>query len=237
MKSKLLLLIMMFLGFMGMKAEKMQRFEAKVGEFKHLVVVDDINVEYICNPDSAGLAVFTTVPAMANQMIFSNNGKGKLQITVGTDSVMSPRLPLIKVYSTFLQEAVNDGDSTLTITKIAPCPTVKFKLSDNGRIDIKDADATDMEIAIVTGKGEIVANGKCTNLSIRNMGTGTIMAENVKAKDVSCRLLGTGKVYCTVDDGILTIKGSGTGKVYYYGTPKEIKSFQIGTIKAIHMNK
>ena len=164
MKSKIVFFIIMLFSLVGMKAEKIQHFEAKVGEFKNLVVIDNINVEYICNPDSAGLAVFDALPAMANQMIFSNNGKGKLQINVGTDSVNHPNLPLIKVYSTYLQEAVNDGDSTLTIAKVAPAPSVKFKLSDNGRIIIKDVQATDVELAILTGKGEIQASGKCTNL-------------------------------------------------------------------------
>ena len=46
-------------------------------------------------------------------------------------------------------------------------------------------------------------------------------------------LVGTGSIRCNVNDGPLSIKGSGTGKIYYRGTPTEIKSFQLGTIKAV----
>lgn len=217
-------------------AQKKQLFEVKVGDFSQLAVIDNINVVYACSPDSAGMAVFSCSPAIANQLMFTNNQKGKLSINVGTDSVNSPSLPTLKLYSTFLREAVNDGTCTLTIEKIAPAPDLKFKLSDNGCVIVNDAKSTNLELAIVTGKGKISASGECTNLTVRNMGTGIVQAEQVKTVNANCRILGTGKVYCNINGGRLTIKGSGTGKVFYHGLPSEIKSLQLGSIKAISLD-
>lgn len=217
-------------------AQEKQTFEVKVGEFTQLSVVDNINVEYRCSQDSSGYAKFTSVPAMANQIIFSNNNKGKLTITVGTDSVYATSLPKVVVYSAYLQSADNQGDSTLYVCSVAPAPLVKFKLTDNGVIVIDNVVATTIDLEIMTGKGRITANGKCTELNIKNTGTGLIKAEELLAETVNCRIFGTGKVYCSVNGGDLSVKGSGTGKLYYRGNPGKIKVRQLGTIKAISLD-
>ena len=72
MKSKFLALIAVLAVVFASNAQETQRFVVKVGDFTNLSVVDNINVEYRCNPDSTGLAVFSSLPQMANQMIFSN---------------------------------------------------------------------------------------------------------------------------------------------------------------------
>lgn len=236
-KDRLIIFLVCLLsGFAAHAQDDIQEFVVKVGDFTSLSVIDNINVEYKCNPDSTGLAVFSADSAMANQMIFTNNKKGKLTISVGTDSVYINHLPVITVYSSYLQEAENSGDSTLIVRNVAPAPQVKFKLQANGSIEIENVIATKIGLEIFTGNGLIKATGKCTELSIKNTGTGTVDAKALQSKNVNCRLLGTGKVYCYVDEGKLSIKGSGTGKVYYVGKPSEIKSFQLGTIKAIDNN-
>lgn len=238
MKIRYIILVVFFAlgGILPAFSQEKQRHVVDVGDFTQLLVVDNVNVEYHCNPDSTGKAVFSAVPDMVNQIIFDNNKKGRLSISIGTDSVSSGDIPKIVVYSAYLQSAENQGDSTLHITSIAPAPLVKFKLMDNGNVIVDKVEATTVDVEILTGKGKIIVAGKCTNLNVKNTGVGTINTENLSSKDVNCRILGTGKVYCRVDGGHLSIKGSGTGKVYYRGTPIETKSFQLGTIKAISLD-
>lgn len=236
-KTRLLCVLLALAGVCSIAAQEVQKFDINVGDFTHLLVVDDVNVEYHCNADSTGRAVFYAHPDMANQIIFENNKKGKLSISVGTDSVFTDNIPTIVLYSAFLQSADNQGDSTLHIRSVAPAPQVNFKLIDNGKVIVDNVEATSVNVEILTGKGDITVAGKCTVLNIKNTGKGTINTENLVAKDVNCRILGTGKVYCRVEGGKLSIRGSGTGKVYYRGTPSETKSFQLGTIKAINLDE
>ena len=57
-----------------------QRYELKVNDFKELRVDNDIAVDYYCNPDSAGYAVFTATDAQSGWVLFDNNGRGKLSV-------------------------------------------------------------------------------------------------------------------------------------------------------------
>ena len=60
MKRNLLLQLLMILASLtAMGQGNVGRYEVKVGDFKTLRVVNDINVEYVCSADSAGLAVFS----------------------------------------------------------------------------------------------------------------------------------------------------------------------------------
>lgn len=231
------MLVTLLMSVFVIKAQEKQSFVLNVGDFTQLSVIDNINVVYECNSDSTGYAKFTAVTDMANQMIFSNNKKGKLSISVGTDSVYNANLPTIVVYSSFLQSAENFGDSTLYVKSIAPAHDVKFKLVDNGSIVIDKVEAVDLTVEILTGKGLISVGGKCTDLSVKNTGKGTIKAENLLAENVNCRIVGTGKVYCNVNGGSLMLKGTGTGKLYYKGKPSSIKQRQLGTLKAINIEE
>ncbi len=235
--KKMLMLVTLLMSVFVIKAQEKQSFVLNVGDFTQLSVIDNINVVYECNSDSTGYAKFTAVTDMANQMIFSNNKKGKLSISVGTDSVYNANLPTIVVYSSFLQSAENFGDSTLYVKSIAPAHDVKFKLVDNGSIVIDKVEAVDLTVEILTGKGLISVGGKCTDLSVKNTGKGTIKAENLLAENVNCRIVGTGKVYCNVNGGSLMLKGTGTGKLYYKGKPSSIKQRQLGTLKAINIEE
>lgn len=237
MRNRIFLMMVLLATMFTAKSQEIQDFKVKVGDFTQLTVVDNINVVYECKPDSTGYAKFTAATAMANQMIFTNNKKGKLSISVGSDSVYNDNLPTIVVYSAFLQTAENFGDSTLYIKSVAPAPKMKFKLVDNGSIKIDKVEATTLALEILTGKGLITVGGKCTDLNVKNTGKGTVKAENLVSDNVNCRIVGTGKVYCHVNGGLLTLKGTGTGKLYYKGKPSKIKQLQLGTLKAISLDE
>ena len=211
------------------------RHEVKVGNFTRLALVDNINVNYRCNADSAGVAVFMCHQDVADRLIFSLNGKGRLSIQVEDEYERLGNLPTITLYSSSLDEAENAGDSTLRISGLPPMKEFKLRLIDNGKIIARGLRASQLELQILSGKGKIIADGSCDDLALRLVGTGEIQADNVTATQVSCRIMGTGRVGCHVNGGELKVSGSGTGKVYYKGEPSKVTVRKLGTIKAIPM--
>ena len=211
------------------------RHEIKVGNFSRLSLLDNINVNYRCNADSAGLAVLTCPQNVADHIMFTLSAKGQLSIQVADEYERSGNLPTITVYSSSLEGAENSGDSTLRVTGLPPMKAFKVRLTDNGKVIARGLKASQLELQILSGKGKIIADGSCDDLSLRLVGTGEIQADNVTATNVSCRIMGTGSMGCHVNGGTLKVSGSGTGKVYYKGKPSKVTVHKLGTIKAIPM--
>lgn len=216
-------------------AAQATRHEVRVGDFSRLVVTDGVNVDYRCNADSAGLAVMYCTKADADHFIFSMNKNGRLNIQLVNDFIEYKNLPTITVYSSSLLEAENASDSTLRISGLPSMASFKVRLIDNGKIIVRGIRASHLELQILSGKGKIIAEGRCDDLALRLVGTGEIQADEVRAENVSCRIMGTGRIGCHVDGGELKVSGSGTGKVYYKGTPSKVGVRKLGTIKAIPM--
>ena len=214
---------------------QVSRHEFKVGNFTQLSLVDNINVNYRCNADSAGLAVITCSQDVADHLMFSLSSKGRLSIQVEDEYERVGHLPTITVFSSSLDEAENSGDSTLRLSKLPPMKAFKVRLTDNGKIIVRGVRASKLELQILSGKGKIIADGSCDELALRLVGTGEIQADKVRATDVSCRIMGTGSIGCDVNGGELKVSGSGTGKVYYKGEPSKVSVRKLGTIKAIPM--
>ena len=211
------------------------RHEVKVGDFTRLVLLDDINVNYRCNADSAGLVVFDCSKEIADHLIFSLSDKGRLTIQVDDEYERQGNLPSLTLYSSTLDEAENAGDSILRIAKLPPLKAFKVRLTDNGKVIVRGVRASQLELQILSGKGKIIADGSCDDLLLRLVGTGEIQADKVTATNVSCRIMGTGSMGCNVQGGELKVSGSGTGKVYYKGKPSKVTVRKLGTIKAIPM--
>jgi len=207
----------------------------KLGDFSRLTLTDDINVNYLCDADSAGLAVFDCTQDIADHLMFTLSSKGNLNIQVEDEYEHRPNLPTITVYSSSLDEAENGGDSTLRIIELPRMKEFKVRNIDNGKVIVHGVNVSKLELQILSGKGKIIADGSCDDLALRLIGTGEIQADKVKATNVACRIMGTGSIGCDVNGGELEVKGSGTGKVYYKGNPSNIKVRKLGTIKAIPM--
>lgn len=210
------------------------RHELRVGDFTKLSVADGINVEYVCCPDSAGMAVLDST-GMPGNIIFDNNSKGKLRIYLSTDIAMSPPrgLPTVRVYSQSLKEVTNNADSAVVI--ISACPAEKIKLTQvgNGRITARNVEATTVEARIATGCGVIEIAGRCGKARLRCTGTGAIDAGRLESGRADCTIVGTGTIRCWVESGPINVSGTGTGKVYYLGSPTGIRSRQLGSIKTL----
>ncbi len=212
---------------------QVQHFNVKVGQFTRLALIDDINVNYRCHADSAGMVTFDATQEIADALIFSNSKNGRLSIQVGDSYERQGHLPTLTVYSSSLDEVENSGDSILRIEGLPPLKAFKARLVDNGKIVVRNIRASQLELQIMSGKGKIIASGSCDDLSLKLVGTGEIQADMVTATNVSCRIMGTGSMGCNVNGGFLKVSGSGTGKVYYKGKPSKVSVRKLGTIKAI----
>lgn len=217
-------------------AQEVHHYELKVGDFNRLVVDDGINVEYNCSEDSAGLAVYETSRAVADQLIFDFSKKGRLMIQkqFHGEGELTKGLPVVKVYSKFLSQVQNNGDSTVIVMSVAACPEFKASVIGNGRLVIKDIHANKFDGAIKTGNGQLVVSGKCDQASFSNTGVGSIQADNLEANEGSCRFFGTGTTGVWAKER-LTIKGMFPGKLYYKGNPEKVKNYSMG-VKVFRMD-
>lgn len=208
-------------------AANLVKYELKVNEFHELKVVDGINVVYSCNPDSAGLAVFTCPSDEAAAFIFNNpKGKGVLSMQLSTESIGRKNMPVVYVYSTFLTKVENSGDSLVKVLNVAKGPKFSAQLIGNGRLVVKNVKATEVNAGISTGNGTLVIAGECELAKIKLVGTGVIQADELKADEVSVKASGTGSVGVWPLES-LSVSGVGSTKVYYKGEPK-IKNRTLG---------
>ena len=67
-------------------AAQARRYEMDMGQYNNVRVLNDIDVDIVCNSDSAGKVVFVAEDKAVPRIIFSNNSKGKL--TVQTDNTI-----------------------------------------------------------------------------------------------------------------------------------------------------
>ena len=216
-----LLLLILITSVSGNIQAQTNTYRINVGDFTSLKVYDNATVIYKSNPDSVGYAVYEAEHKFANAFIFSNNGKGTLKVQVVTEDVNLDNLPVVYVYSTYLNEVESSSAAATFIDSPAPCPLVKARLIGNGKLIINNINATTTELHLATGNGTIVANGNCKKTKIKTVGTGVIQADELESKEVHCSILGTGTIGCNPTE-LLKVKGIGSTKIYYKGSP-EIK--------------
>lgn len=223
-------------------ALNMSAITFNVGDFNELRAIDDIGVNYHCDPLKAGTVELDCDKATANHLMFKNNGNGRLTIQVATEAMGRVKLPVVNIYSSGLNKAENLGDSAMIIndaTAAGDCKEFRAMLSDNGSIVINNLHGFPQAfLAIVTGRGKITAQGsQLEKLSLRNLGTGTIDALLLPARDIYNRVVGTGTVKCHVMNGFLSVKGSGSGQVLYRGKPDKVKLLKLGSLKATPLDE
>lgn len=219
----------------GGSSSGLGKYELKVEEFTNLNVVDGINVEYHCSNDSAGLVTFVTTKDIASNLLFGSNGKGKLTIEKAfhPEGEMQFGLPVVHVYSRFLTEVTNAGDSLVRVNSPKATPKFKASLIGNGKLAVRDLDCGKVDGAIKTGNGTLTLTGECREVVLGNTGVGVISADGLKAQKASCKFFGKGTTGVWATD-LLVIKGMFPGKLYYKGTPAKIRNYAVG-VKLIPM--
>lgn len=226
MKKTFLTIILLIIATSVVSAQKLSRYELDVKDFTELKVIEGINVNYVCNPDSTGRAVFIATDELASVLMF-NNTKGRLEMQIATDGIDYKNLPTVTVYSKFLTKVENSGDSTVRVLNVASCPNFKARLIGNGRLIVKGIDVTSLDGSIDTGNGQLILYGKCESAKLSCTGTGTIQADELVSNDTKCVMLGTGTIGCQALTS-LNVVGASSGKVYYKGNPEQIKKRSVG---------
>lgn len=215
--------------FVAMTAEETNRYELNVGDFDRLVVDDGINVEYYSSEDSAGIATYVTSKRIADHLIFDTSKAGRLLIqkSFHGEGELVDSLPTVKLYSRFLTRVQNNGDSTITVAKVASTPEFKATVMGNGSLVVRDIHCSRFSGSIKTGNGQLVVTGVCDKATFNNTGVGNIQADGLKCNEASCRFFGTGTTGVWVLDTMI-IKGMFPGKLYYKGEPARIKNYSMG---------
>lgn len=223
--KKLLTLLISFAAFTA--AAQVDSYRLQVQDFTKLKVTDDINVEYYCSADSAGLAFYTCEQSMSSRLIFSNK-KGTLTIQLDNGDLTLTNVPVIRVYSSQLQEVENHGDSTVVVQTNLPQAKFKARVVGNGTVVVRHIEATELDAGISTGNGHVViASGEVVRAKFSNVGKGTVEAGGLIAREVKVSCMGTGSIDCRPVQK-LTIYGVGSGKVYYVGNPESVSNRSIG---------
>jgi hypothetical protein len=206
-----------------------------VGDFIELRVNGALNVDYVCQPDSAG-TVIVTAPRNQVNWVEAQNKKGKLilSLNIPEDVNVTPDvLPTVRVYSNFLNRVENQGDSTVRVLIATAVPDFTAKVMGNGKVVVRNIRATNLNCSLLTGHGQIVAYGTATNATYSLAGTGVIQADEVQAKTATVNCTGTGTVGVNASEK-LTVSGMGTGTIYYSGNPEISKKMSLGVkIKSI----
>lgn len=226
MKHIFITLLTLAVPIIGM-GQSTQRYELKVNDFKELRVDNDIAVDYYCNPDSAGYAVFTATDAQSGWVLFDNNGRGKLSVQTDTDYPAGEKMPRIRVYSSSLEKVVNSGDSLVKVYNLPAVDKFKAVLIGNGRLSVPGVEASTVEASIHSGNGQLTIEGRCTEAKLHLVGTGTILADRLEAVKIKATVVGTGHIGCSPSEAI-TVMGAGSGSVLYKQAPPTIKSRGVG---------
>ena len=208
---------------------QLKSYALDVKEFHELEVVDAINVDYQCDPAKAGKVEFESTPELAPVILFEPS-KGKLAIKLTPSDIPYTNLPTVRVYSTYLNKVENAGDSTVRVLASAGAPEFQAKVIGNGRLVVRNVKATEVKASLSTGKGTLVIYGQCEKASLKCVGGSSFLqADELEAQDVTATVTGTGTINCYAIDK-LSIKGLGTGKVFYRGNPV-IKKSKLSNIK------
>lgn len=210
--------------------QESSEYKLEVLPFNQLTIVDGVKVDYICNPDSAGWAVFTAHPEDASLITF-HNSKEHLTIQTTADEHPLAGLPRIKVYSASLKSVENSGDSLVRVFLKEPVVEFKARQIGNGHLEVNGVDAQTFDGVVAAGKGTMEVNGKTDKAKFRNVSSGDIDALSLTAPEVNCFIFGPGSLSCTPGKS-LKIMGAGSGKVFYPVKPEKITNRSIG-VKSI----
>lgn len=221
MKKILLILHICFVLIGTITVSANDHYSLKFHDFNELNVVDDINVDYVCDPSKAGTVEFDAPKDLVSSIIFEPS-KTKLVIKLAASDSTYHDLPTITVYSSYLSNVKNDGDSLVRVLSVADGPKFSCRVIGNGRISVRDVKANEVNASIFAGNGIISINGECKLANLKVTGSGHVQADELKSLEVSCST-SHGTIHCYAVETLRV--GGVSGKVYYRGTPTIKKRF------------
>ena len=204
--------------FTGILFSHAERCTVEVGQFEKLKINGNISVIYKNLPDSTGFALYDAPADSKDMFKFSTKNEGVLKVEPADDKWGQSDLPVLYLYSDFLTSVESYSDQSVEILGMVPCASFNANQIGNGSISVENLKCNSVSAAITTGNGSIYLTGMCINANFRMVGAGLISADQLRAENVKCRILGTGSIGCWPIDN-LKITGLGSTKIYYKGSP------------------
>jgi putative autotransporter adhesin-like protein len=136
------------------------------------------------------------------------------RLVIGTRKRVAPKLELLARISAPALAAVSvSGSTAIKLRGVA-------------------GDTFDLD---TSGSAEIVASGKTHKLRVDVSGSASIDAHELAAEDVTVVVSGSGEIEVAAT-GVLDVQISGSGRVRYHGTPRELRKVVSGsgTVEASH---
>jgi len=112
------------------------------------------------------------------------------------------------------------GSGSLTTKDSLTATSLKLIVSGSGKISLKVANAENLDVNI-SGSGKTKLEGRTHQLTADISGSGKLLAQNLKSDNANINISGVGTVTTATQD-TLTTAITGTGSIYYKGTPKHI---------------
>lgn len=195
-----------------------ETYTIETGQFEKLKINGNIKVIYKNLPDSTGYATYEAPEGNEDIFTFSIKKDGTLKVEPSDEKWGQQNLPVVHLYSDFLNAVESYSELSVDILSIAPNSTLIVTQVGNGSITVDNLKSNTVKATINTGNGSIFLTGECVNATYRMIGSGLISADRLSAENVKCRVLGTGSIGCWPIDN-LTVSGLGSTKIYYKGKP------------------
>lgn len=206
----------------------------KVDRFQKIRVIGPLNVDCVYNPDSVGYITVNAPNAGQISWVEASTSVNKLKLQLRLPDDMrqgvvpvEPNLPSVKVYTNYLTEVSNEGDSIVRVITSTNVPSFTARLIGNGYLSVRGIDTEKLNVKLITGRGTIAVHGRTDEESIVMAGVGTIEADGVEAAKAQIRFTGSGNVgvFATKQ---LKVFGAGSGTVYVKGTPEISSKMALG---------
>jgi Protein of unknown function (DUF2807). len=205
--------------------DKYETRSYKVNDFSKVTISHPLNVVYKANPDSAG---YISIYGESNilDLISLKSEKGNLSIKLNGMRTPEFGVILIRMYSSQLNNVVNEGGSSFEILSPINDSEIKLSVIGTGQIKAGQIDCGLLNVNI-SGGGDILVKGTAGMGDYSVTGKGEIRANDVVANEANATITGSGTIRCNATKSLKTFL-TGNGKIIYSGQP-ELKTRTIGT--------
>lgn len=176
-----------------------------------------------------------SVEAESNLMpyIITEVSGNRLILRTPTNNCVDPQKPIvIHVFAKNVGRLDISGSGSITTDPITT-GDLAVNISGSGKIS---ANTTATKVsANISGSGNIVLTGSATDANYRISGSGNIDASALISQNCYSVISGSGNIYCSATDK-LDVTISGSGSVYYKGTPGSVNANISGSGKLVQSN-
>lgn len=138
--------------------------------------------------------------------------------------------PVIRIRIPELYALAVTGSGSIETQGLFRSETMEVAVTGSGRLQLP-LEAAELSVSI-TGSGTAVLSGTASTATVKITGSGKLKAEELMARECNIRISGSG--HCEIHSAnSLEARISGSGKVYYSGSPKNVNVQSTGSGKAI----